>query len=135
MSTGRYELSLRVFHPREEPGVLTSIFERRPQTAWARGTARLGPDGGRLPGEHDTTYWTAHVGSGEIRDLAGALGGLATDLAGRRADIERLVDGGGRVECLVGWFEDGNSAVELPHELLHELGDIGVDLALDVYGA
>jgi hypothetical protein len=135
VATARFQLSLRVWHPAEDPGVLTALFERQPVTAWARGTPRIGPDGEALPGLHESTYWVAEIAAGPISTLDTTLRDLAGELLGSRAEIERLTDTGGRVECLVGWFEDGNSGVVLGHELLHRLADVGLDVAFDVYGS
>ncbi|WP_256388442.1 hypothetical protein [Pandoraea sp. PE-S2R-1] len=38
------------------------------------------------------------------------------------------------MEFFIGWFSTGNTGETLDFELLKKLGELGIDLALDVYG-
>ena len=48
--------------------------------------------------------------------------------------FRRIRDGGGNAEFFIGWFSTGNTGDTLSHDLLKKLGDLQIDLALDVYG-
>jgi hypothetical protein len=40
---------------------------------------------------------------------------------------------GGEIEFFIGWFSDGNTGDTFSYKLLKKLGDLNIDLALDVY--
>jgi hypothetical protein len=54
-------------------------------------------------------------------------------LAPHQAFLDDLRRDGGSIEFYLGIFASENFGIELPHQLLTDLADLGVQLAFDVY--
>ncbi|MDB6118901.1 MAG: hypothetical protein JWO08_2682 [Verrucomicrobiaceae bacterium] len=56
------------------------------------------------------------------------------DMQPNRTFFKLIRDTGGSAELFIGLFPDGaNIGTTLPHDLLTAAGDLGLDLALDIY--
>jgi hypothetical protein len=131
----RYRLSLRIWHPTQEPRAISARLGLEPSVEWSAGSPRRSPTGAPLDGVHTTTYWSSRLGAGSGDDLPKALEEATTSLEAHGDFLRLLRDTGGRVEFFVGWFFSANAGALLPHTLLARMGPLGVSLALDVYGA
>jgi hypothetical protein len=134
-SAAKFALSLRIWHPDRDLSDFGERFGRRPDTVWTVGAARTSPSGEPLPGRHETSYWTAQLAEGDLDGLVPALASLTETLAEQGSELDDIVQTGGRVEYLVGWFADANAAAVIPYDLAEDMGRLGISLALDVYGA
>lgn len=130
----RYDISLRIWHPNILPEVISRELGLEMTAGWSVGASRSAP-GGTALAPHDSTYWTSTFRSGAKDDLTTLVRDLCDHLKSRVPFIQRLRATNGRIEFFVGWFVDRHSGNTLDHEDMALLGRMGVDLALDVYGA
>jgi hypothetical protein len=130
----RFELSLRLRHPRITAEQISAGLNLTPRYSWTVGQPRLRRDGVEITHSNAETYWSLRVENGSA-DLVSAIDTAVTQLEERRAFIQEFLNSGGSIDLFIGWFLLGQSGGEsLPSELLHRLGTLGIDLALDVYG-
>lgn len=132
-----HEVSLRITHPSIDPEDITRALSIAPTHACKAGSGRTTPKGHPLPGVNRETFWLYHFGrkaKGEAGALTETLVAMNQSLSSKREFLRALRESGGRVEYFIGWFTDFNSGEVLDWHLLQQCGDLGIDLALDVYG-
>jgi hypothetical protein len=129
-----YDLSLRIWHPDLEPDLISRELGLDMTAGWAVGTPRYTVTGESLA-PHESTYWTSRFRSGSEGDLTTYVRELCIYLEPRLPFLREIQATNGRVEFFVGWFVDSHSGTTLGHADLAVLSRMGVDLALDVYGA
>ena len=127
-----YELSLRVWHPSLTPEQISEELALVSHAGWAAGTPRKLVGG--ATGSQPMTYWSARLDA-ETASLADALQRACGMLRPHKRFLDEILDTGGRLEFFVGWFSGSNSGEVFPRLLLGEIAELGIDLALDVYGA
>jgi hypothetical protein len=81
-----------------------------------------------------STYWSALLSAEEGVALSRSLRRVCDQLKHHADFLSGIRRTGGRVELFVGWFSGFNSGDVFDHQLLRDLGRLGIDLALDVYG-
>jgi uncharacterized protein DUF4279 len=128
-------LSLRIKHPTEDPTAISRSLGIDPITSWRAGTPRETPAGERLDGEHRFTYWSSTVATGPGDELPVLLKDVLQGLVSHREYLQELTDTGGAAEVFVGWFFDASSGAVLTSAVLAELGELRLDLSLDLYGS
>jgi hypothetical protein len=122
-----FEVSLRIWHPTVRPDELSNELGMPPTIRWEAGSEA---PHGRM---RESTYWSAHLTHSADVSLARFLERAVEDLRSRRSFLEELLATGGRCELFVGLFIDRDTGEVLPSDLLRGLGEIHVDLALDIY--
>ena len=128
----RYKISLRITHPSMQSDEITKSLELAPTLSYTAGDRKVTPKGTEVPGRRRESYWCYDLPTNddaieyEIERCNAALGG-------KRAALEHITDGGGRVQYFVGWFSSGNSGFTLPHRVSRQLADLRIDLSLDLY--
>ena len=102
---------------------------------WQAGDPRTTPKNSPLEGTWRDTYWVTDVFKDECpnRTLAAALSELVERFSLRKSFFVKIRDEGGRVEFYVSWDIDGNRGDEFDATLLTKLGELGVNLSLDIY--
>lgn len=114
--------------------MFTDAPGRQPGTAWMVGERRTTPKGDLLDGRHSWSYWASPFTPPDDSDLMAFVGRTVEELKPHVTFFRHLRDTGGSVEFFVGLFADGvNIGMILPHDLMAELGAMGIDLALDIY--
>lgn len=132
-----YEVSLRIAHPSIDPEEVTSTLSIAPTHACKAGSGRTTLKGSPLPGVNRETFWRYRIcrkAKGEAGTLPETLAAMNQALSSKREFLRTLRESGGRVEYFIGWFTDFNSGEVLDWRVLQQCGDLGIDLALDVYG-
>ena len=120
-------LSLRVRHPSISPEAISTGFKLAPTTQWQVGSE---VSGGRTK---DSTYWIASLDIPSDDGLYESLKFAAGRLRTQEAFVAELVRTGGSCELFVGMFLDRDSGDALPWDLLRSLGDMRIDLSLNIY--
>ena len=135
MNSYRYVISLRVFHPKMDPAEISAALQLTPGVSWKAGDPLVTPKGTPLKGLRKDSYWTCNVlkGAWPGKDLARAFSELVAELSSRKSFFHRMRAEGGRAELFVGWFLEGNSGDVFDADLLSALGDLGLNLSLDIY--
>lgn len=118
-------VSLRVRHPTLAPAAVTAALGLTPSTSWAAGevTERV---------VRPATYWTAVVAE-RAADLPVVLAAVVESLRPRAEFLAEVTRTGGRCELFAGVFLDRSGGDTLPAALLLALGELRLDLSLDVY--
>jgi hypothetical protein len=130
----RYSLSLRIWHPRTAPTMISDQLGLSPTHQWAAGSIRTTPAGTPLSGRHDSTYWSARLRAGRGETLVEALEQTNARLTAHADFLQAILEAGGRIEYFVGWFAESNTGFVLPSQLLASTSELGIDLAFDIYG-
>lgn len=132
MEAVRFKASLRIRHPSLEPSEISRRLSLVPAHSWGAGDQRRSPNGTSLGGVHRETYWTAPLRLHQAT-LEGIVGEACDRLSSYRAFFAQIRGSGGRVELFVGCFEERNWGAVLDADVLLACGELGLELALDVY--
>ena len=138
MNPYTFTVSLRLHHPLLSPTDISAALDMKPTTAHAVGEPRTTPTGAALDGRYHQTYWCASLMSSEAASsvdmpLEGFLSDALDALWPKRAWLSDFAASGGTAEYFVGLFLNGNAGVTLSPQLMSRLGEIGVELGLDLY--
>jgi hypothetical protein len=133
-----YCVSLRVRHPNMDPQQISTVLCMQPKTEWKAGTLRQTPTGQNLEGVYEHTYWCADLHDerrvpSQDRDLSLFLEEVTEKLVPHRAFLASIHASGGSIEYFIGLFGDKNFGEIIPSSLLNTLGQLHVDIALDIY--
>lgn len=129
-----YKVSLRIFHPQMDPQVITDTLSMQPSTINRVGERRATPTGTLLEGHYDQSYWSSFFTPPDDSDVGEFLGRSVEGFRQHRSFFRHIRDTGGDVELFIGLFADSvNIGATLAHDLLAALGDMGIDLGLDIY--
>lgn len=91
------------------------------------------PAGRPLEGTHKETYWYRNFPLSRNAQLSSSLKSLLNRLSNRKNFFKKVRAKGGTVEFFVGWFIKLNSGETLGQDVLKNLSNLQIDLALDVY--
>ena len=58
---------------------------------------------------------------------------ICDDLSIHDKLFQQIRDTGGRIEFFIGWYSDRNTGELFSSSLLKKLGELQIDLALDIY--
>jgi hypothetical protein len=129
-----YKVSLRISHPTMDPRAITDTLNLQPRTVHRVGELRTTPTGTLLEGRYDRSYWSSPFTPPDDSDVGEFLGRTVESLRQHRSFFRHIRDTGGDVELFIGLFADGvNIGATLAHDLLAALGELGIDLGLDIY--
>ncbi|MFC5740534.1 DUF4279 domain-containing protein [Dyella tabacisoli] len=136
MNAFRFKMSLRFFGTSFDPAELSKELGMQPVHMHKVGDQRTTPAGAELEGTYKASYCTFNIDRRDNdEDLHVTLNRVSADLSRHMALFNSIREKGDRVEFFVGWFSDGNTGDTLPFHLLRLLGEMKIDLALDVYGS
>jgi len=130
----RFAVSLRVFSKSVEPTEIAAQLGLEPKWKHKIGEPRTTPKGVPLDGVYDSSYCSfplIRLGEEELHEM---LNRTADGLLPHKDLFCRIRDEGGCVEYFVGWYSKGNTGDKLSCSLLGKLGELQIDLALDIYG-
>ncbi len=134
MHTFRFAVSLRVYSQVVVPSEICAQLGLEPKWKHEIGEPRVSPKGAPLGGVYDHSYCSFSLVRQDDEELHEMLDRIADDLL-QHKDLFCLVrDEGGRVEFFIGWYSTGNTGDTFSGTLLRKLGELQIDLALDVYG-
>jgi hypothetical protein len=113
----RYAVSLRVWHPDVEAGVVTDTLGLAPKHT----------------SPAVSSFWTHGYDVPQDSECAAFIHSAASALQPHAAFLRQIRAAGGRIEFFVGWFGDKNFGDTFPHATLALLAELQIDLSLDVY--
>ncbi|MCA9191221.1 MAG: DUF4279 domain-containing protein [Planctomycetales bacterium] len=132
----RFVASLHVQHPSVDPNDVTAALKLNPKSVKRRGERRRKPDGGLLSGNYDENHWRANleiVAGHNVSEFLQKL--IDTQTPDAMALTRRIDDTGGSVSVFIGVFADRLCDFEIPASTLRLLGEAGISVRLDYYGA
>ncbi len=132
----KYQASLRirVWDPNINLSEVSDRLGLIPQRIWAIGELRTDPKGNSLPGTYDNSYCFFELTQQQDEDLPSMLTRISQYLMPHKNLFQHIKEAGGSIEFFIGWFSVGNTGEIFDSLLLRRLGELGIDLALDVYG-
>jgi hypothetical protein len=109
----------------------SSLLEMQPVRAWKAGERRVTPKGKELDGFYSESYCSFAFKDVAEEELA--LFRITSSLARHQAYFHQIRAEGGRIEYFIGWLSSGNTGSILTSQLMKQMGELGIDLALDIY--
>jgi len=129
----RFDVSLRFFGSAIDVAEISQQLKLEPKWKRVAGAPRMTPAGVSLGGVYETSYCSFRLTRKDGEELFELLGRIVDDLLPHQDLFQRIREGGGRSEFFVGWYSPSNSGNTFGYELLAKLGELRIDLALDVY--
>lgn len=93
----------------------------------------MSPSGAPSGGTRDHTYATFRLTEKRREWLSSVLAECIAMVDPHRSFLEKIRASGGRTELFVGWFLERCGGDVLPHRLLLQMAELGLDLSLDIY--
>lgn len=100
---------------------------------WKAGAERKTPEGTPLAGVYETTYCCFDLEHSKNIGLADFLKRCNRNLYKHKDFFNSIRSTGGDLEYFIGWFTDKDSGETFDLELLQQMAELGIDLALCVY--
>lgn len=130
----RFLVQLFIVHPTIAPAEITSALGLEAHFAHTVGEPRRTPKGNTLPGSYPDTRWRHSIQCSAANQwFVGELETLVNRLEPYKAFLSHLVDTGGRAELIVKFLGDGYFGDSLPSSMLTRIGDLRLDLGIEVY--
>jgi hypothetical protein len=133
MNPYRLKVTLRITHPFLTLLDITRALSLKPSGGWTAGDQRVTPAGHPLEGARKETYWYRSLPLSRNAQLSSSIKALLNRLPSRKNFFKKVRAKGGTVEFFVGWFIKRNSGETLGQDVLKDLSNLQIDLALDVY--
>ena len=131
-----YSLSLHIFHPDIDPGLISQALKLEPTgRTTKKGEPKTTPDGKPRDGCWEFSHWKHCFEVSAEKDFVPFLRRMVETLGPHREFLQRIVSECGEIECFVGIFTDTNCDQILPFDLLGKLADLRIALRLDIYGS
>lgn len=134
MAAFRYEVSFRVTHPTRTADEIADGLGMTPRHSWNVGARRVTPKGKVLEGVRDRSYCTFPMSEGDNGQIAKAIEAALDQLQKKGQDLRDLRESGGRFDFFIYWEADGMAGETFRPDLLSKLGELGIELQLDIYG-
>lgn len=135
MNPFKFDVCLRVVSYTDTPEAIIEALGMEPTFQHAKGAQRQTPKGAPLEGVYAETYCTfACPKIFPEETLPESLHRTISKLEKCSSFFDQIRSRNGRIEFFVGWYADGMSGETFSYDLLKTLGQLGVDLSLDVYG-
>jgi len=131
MLTG--SVCLRFYHPTQNLDFLTSTFELPYLNSWVAGTPRKTPKGEPLPGIYRESIWTSEQEYSIKEGFAGALMQCIKQLIQYKNIVEDIIQSGGKSSICIALTGAKNNGGTIKFETLKILGELGVDLDIEVF--
>jgi hypothetical protein len=132
----RFTASLRVRHPSLDPRLIATALSLPPERSRKLGDRRRTPKGNLLPGyeKESSCHFRAVAEATTAEEFIATVDRFLDRLAPAGQFLRSIRAGGGRSDLFVGWFFGVSSALPLDHRWLAKLGELAIDLGLDIYG-
>lgn len=129
-----YKVSFRVTHPSRTADEISAMLELTPRHCWNVGEPRATPKGTLLGGIRDRSYCSFPMGEGEDGRVASCVADALEALAPHDDYLSELRKTGGTFDFFIYWEADRSAGEAFPPDLLLKLGQLGIELQLDIYG-
>lgn len=129
----RYNIILRIRHPRLDPAEITAALGWEPHAAWKAGDQAMTPKGTRLPGVRRDGLWSCSFHyKGESR-IAEQLDQILRHLVSNKALFRKLNVMKARSALYVQVPGDTNIGSRLPWQMLKEFADLEIDFEFETF--
>jgi hypothetical protein len=133
MSQFNFSVSLRFTGPTINIAEISKLLGKTPALQQIVGMPRMNPNGMPLEGIYKTSHCSFSIDRIDNEELHKMLARLCAWLEPHTDLLRSLRSSGARIEFFIGWFSEFNSGDTFHYSLLRKIGELGIDLALDVY--
>ncbi|MCB5228423.1 DUF4279 domain-containing protein [Alishewanella sp. 16-MA] len=136
----KFCVSLNISHPEIEADIISEELNITPHITHKIGEPRITPNGRRLSGSYENTFWSYDFCNGKRVDAEEILfedfiASKNSELAKHKCFFEKLRETGGAVDYFVGWFsvDSINMNIYLEPAVLYSTADLSISLVLCAY--
>jgi hypothetical protein len=134
MYSYKYDVSLRISHPKMEPDEICKKLSLEAKFMWEAGTQAKTPTGRSLNFTRKDTYCSFKLEHPPEKELVDFLKSCNEKFYIHKEYFEHIRSTGGRIEYFIGYYCDKNCGVIFDIDLLESLVKLKIDLSLDFYG-
>ena len=138
MEPYRYRVSFRIKHPNIDPSEITYRLGIEPSSSWKVGDPIVGKNGEIREGTRKQSFWRYQPHK-EQRLLSSEqyledyLEKITESLTVHKEYFSEIVNSGGNINYFIGLLSEHNISNDFPAPLLKQLGELNIDLQLDIY--
>ncbi len=133
MNEYTYDLSFRIKHPYFDPEDICLTLGMDAKHKWKKGEQRRTVSGDVLKGTYHETYCCFELEAGND-SLVKALQNMNSKLQLCGLFLREIRETGGGMEYFIGMYFERNTGEVFDCALMGELSELGISLALDLYG-
>lgn len=138
MQNYSFKISLRIWHPNIDPDEISNNLEIQPNRSWQVGSQRITPKGTILEGNYKESYWNANPFNQEEYCSSNSaaedvIKKVIKKLESKKEYLLKLKVESAKIIIQISSFGEGNYAIVLPPEILHEISELYAGFAHDVY--
>lgn len=126
-------LSIRFWHPTKDLSFLSSLLGLSCVRSWVAGTQRQTPRGNLLPGLYRESYWYSDLVFNVEERFNGQFSHAIDILVKANETIREIKDSGGVIELYLQLPGSVNIGDTIDSTLLCRLGEMGVNLSVEVF--
>jgi hypothetical protein len=129
-STDYIGVSLRLWSHDRSPEEISALLGRTPSSTGTKGTPRGYIRGVPSPAQWKAHYWCEHFSDGETVEQR--IEAIVSVLATKKAELKAVLGESGQVDVYVFLALDSTLGIELAPALLRSLGEMGVELGIEI---
>lgn len=133
MSNYTFAVSLRLFGGDMPHDDICRALGVTAKWQYRAGEPRVTPKGKALSGVYPSDYCVMDLAVAQNLSLPDFLDQQVRALLTHKEIFQRFKQCSGRAEFFIGWFGDGNFGDTFPAESMMLMGEMNIDLSLDVY--
>lgn len=137
MKPYEYKISLRFWHPSIDPDEISGTIGIDPDITHKFGMQIHTPNGTQLKGRYPKSYWHTDLvnwnETSSVLAIEEDLTKLVDLLSSHKNYFARISNEGGQVQLWVSTHSLKNYCIQLPSKIMGNLGNIGVEVIIDVY--
>jgi hypothetical protein len=126
-------ISLRFRHPSQDLNYLSTLLDMPCSRSWLAGSSRQTPRGDKLPGIYDYSYWYTRLEFPAKNAFKEQIEGILNRLLSVKDALAGFRQSGGGTEIYIQFPGSVNNGDTIPSDILKIMGDLGVDLILEVF--
>ena len=138
MEPYRYCVTFRISHPKIEPSEISSQLGIEASSSWEAGDPIIGKKGETREGKGKESYWRCqphkeHRLLSSDQYLEDYLEMFTKKLIIHKEYFSEIINSGGKINYFIGLFSENSIGNDFPATLLKQLGELNIDLQLDIY--
>ncbi|MGY2224952.1 DUF4279 domain-containing protein [Pseudomonas gingeri] len=133
MNSYTFSVSLRFSGPDFDPRTVADYLELEPKWVHEKGLPRVSPSGKILGGTYEESYCSFPLCKKRDGNLYEFLLSELEKIKHHSEKIIKHTSLGNSVEFFIGWYGSGNIGETFKSDLMSRLGELNIDLSLDIY--
>lgn len=132
MPAVKYKVRIVIKHPTLDLSHMTDLLQLQPSRSWSASDQIRSGKGEVIGGTYGQSMWTCSS-SDPDKGIPYSIERMLESLNRCHEEINKIIQSGGSVAILLDMFGDGNTKGLIESRVLRDIGNLGVDLGIEVF--